>query len=336
MDENKKDEVTEFLAKMGMKDDLKPEENQWDRIIHPSFSYLLTGDVGTGKTGLAFWLLETYSEKYKLKPAVVGFQRPDLLPAHYMPLDLEELSQANDVIALIDEADIQLPIEDSKARKTVTNFLSLPRQRHQIFILSFHYPRLVMGRYLPFFGAFLFKRPPYLIEFASKNRSDAITAMMNRAEERFSELVPPNWQPSEGQLQPVEVIRSTYVVAPRIRWQGLITTPWPASGVRRYRNRGRERRSRRSPRARPRARRSHRVCQALTLATWCRAMGPKRSRRRCGAGPCVLRIYLPARRSSIPSRILSGWNIHDTRDNYLLGERQRGKEADCARASPLR
>jgi hypothetical protein len=226
MDENKKDEVTEFLAKMGMsKDDLKPEENQWDRIIHPSFSYLLTGDVGTGKTGLAFWLLETYSQKYNLKPAVVGFQRPDLLPAHYLPLELEDLAQQNDVIVLIDEADIQLPIEDSKARKTVTNFLSLPRQRHQIFILSFHYPRLVMGRYLPFFGAFLFKRPPYLIEFASKNRNDAITAMMHRAEERFAELVPANWQPTEGQLQPVEVIRSTYVVAPRIRWQGLITNP---------------------------------------------------------------------------------------------------------------
>ena len=224
-DANKKDEVTEFLAKMGMKDDLKPEENQWDRIIHPSFSYLLTGDVGTGKTGLAFWLLETYSQKYNLKPAVVGFQRPDLLPEHYMTLELEDLASQNDVIVLIDEADIQLPIEDSKARKTVTNFLSLPRQRHQIFILSFHYPRLVMGRYLPFFGAFLFKRPPYLIEFASKNRNDAITAMMNRAEERFAELVPPNWQPTEGQLQPVEVIRSTYVVAPRIRWQGLITNP---------------------------------------------------------------------------------------------------------------
>lgn len=224
MDENKKDEVTEFLAKMGMKDE-KPEDNQWDRIIHPSFSYLLTGDVGTGKTGLAFWLLETYSQKYNLKPAVVGFQRPDLLPTHYMTLDLEDLASQNDVIVLIDEADIQLPIEDSKARKTVTNFLSLPRQRHQIFILSFHYPRLVMGRYLPFFGAFLFKRPPYLIEFASKNRNDAITAMMNRAEERFAELVPPNWEPKEGQLQPVEVIRSTYVVAPRIRWQGLITNP---------------------------------------------------------------------------------------------------------------
>jgi hypothetical protein len=228
------DEISEFLKKMGMKDE-KPEKpaeekpaeslEQWDRIIHPSFSYLITGDVGTGKTGLAFWLLETYSQKYNFTPALVGFQRPDLLPPNYQTLSLEDLTSTRDAVVLIDEAGIQLPIEDSKARKEVVNFLSLPRQRHQIFILSFHYPRLVLGRYLPFFGAFLFKRPPYLIEFASKGKNDAITQMMHRAEERFCELTPPNWQPTEGQTQPLEVRRNTYVVAPRIRWQGLLTNP---------------------------------------------------------------------------------------------------------------
>jgi hypothetical protein len=226
---NNHDDISQFLKNMGMKDEKKPEaapvDDQWDRIITPSSSYLLTGDVGTGKTGLAFWLLEKFSAKHNFKPAVVGFQRPDLLPANYLSLDLDDLAQTRDTIALIDEADIQLPIEDSKARETVTNFLSLPRQRHQIFILSFHYPRLVLSRYLPFFAAFLFKRPPYLIEFASKSKNDSLTKMMYKAEERFLELVPPNWQPAEGQTQPVEVIRNTYVVAPRIRWQGLITNP---------------------------------------------------------------------------------------------------------------
>jgi hypothetical protein len=96
----------------------------------------------------------------------------------------------------------------------VVNFLSLPRHRKQIFLLAFHFPRLVMGRYLPFFAAFLLKRPPYLIEFAGKRQNDALTVMMRRAEERFAEL------PNEA-----DVVRYTYVVAPRIRWQGMLENP---------------------------------------------------------------------------------------------------------------
>ncbi|GAI82255.1 unnamed protein product, partial [marine sediment metagenome] len=104
-------------------------------------------------------------------------------------------------------------IEDTKAREQVVNFLSLPRHRHQIFLLAFHFPRLVMGRYLPFFSAFLIKRPPYLLEFASKSKGDALHRMMKKAEERFSEL-PGGY-----------VVESTYVVAPRIRWQGMLPNP---------------------------------------------------------------------------------------------------------------
>ena len=70
-----KDEIDEFLKKMGMKDDQQPETNQWDRVIQPSSSYLIVGDVGTGKSALAFCLLETFSQKYDLTPAVVGFPR---------------------------------------------------------------------------------------------------------------------------------------------------------------------------------------------------------------------------------------------------------------------
>ena len=55
-----KDEIDEFLKKRGMKDDQQPETNQWDRVIQPSSSYLIVGDVGTGESALAFYLLETY------------------------------------------------------------------------------------------------------------------------------------------------------------------------------------------------------------------------------------------------------------------------------------
>lgn len=171
------------------------------------------GDVGTGKSALAYWLLERFSQKYGLFPTVVGFPREkqSLLPSGFIVKDEpEECIGLENAIVFIDEADLQLPIEDTKARKYVTNFLSLPRHRHQIFLLAFHFPRLVLARYLPFFRGFLIKRPPYLLEFASKGKGDALQQMMEKAEERFAEL------PSE------DVFKNTYVIAPRIRWQGML------------------------------------------------------------------------------------------------------------------
>lgn len=203
-------------------------QSKWDKVIIPNSSYLIVGDVGTGKSGLAYWLLERFSEKYHLQPATVGLpaSKRSLLPENVAVLDSPEaLTARENVIAFIDEADIQLSIEDTKARENVINFLSLPRQRKQILLLCFHFPRLVMGRYLPFFSAFLVKRPPYLIEFASKSKGDALYQMMMKAEERFAELVPPDWQPDEVHSQPEAVLSSTYVVAPRLRWQGMLTNP---------------------------------------------------------------------------------------------------------------
>lgn len=202
-----RDDAKEFLKKMGMRDDQdQPVASQWDKVIQPNNSYLIVGDVGTGKSALAYYLLETYSQKYDLLPAVVGLPRDKqtLLPPNFIILDdSSECTKQQNTITFIDEADLQLPMEDSKAREYVVNFLSLPRHRHQIFLLAFHFPRLVLGRYLPFFSAFLLKRPPYLIEFASKRQNDAMSQMMQRAEERFSEL------PGKE-----DVVKNTYVVAP--------------------------------------------------------------------------------------------------------------------------
>jgi len=214
-----RDDVNGFLKRIGMSDQpgQSDHQSQWDKVIQPNSSYLIVGDVGTGKSALAYYLLETFGQKYNLLPAVVGLPRnkQELLPSNFIVLeDPCECTQRENIIAFIDETDIQLPIEDTKAREYVTNFLSLPRHRHQIFLLAFHFPRLVMGRYLPFFSAFLIKRPPYLLEFASKRKGDALHRMMERAEERFAEF--------PGQQ---DVVKHTYVVAPRIRWQGMLPNP---------------------------------------------------------------------------------------------------------------
>ncbi len=208
--------------------EVKNQLDQWDVIIQPKGTYLLTGDVGTGKTGLACWIMERYSEKYGMLPAVVGFPRSKqnlLSPSFVIIDDIEECTSMENAIIFIDEAGLQLPLENTKQRETVTNFLSLPRQRKQILILSYHFPRLTLSRYLPFFNAFLLKRPPYLHEFASKGKNDTLSQMMQKAEERFAELTPPDWKPSAEQQHPLAVLKNVYVVAPRIRWQGLLTNP---------------------------------------------------------------------------------------------------------------
>ncbi len=219
-------EIDDVLKNFGDVDK-KDESNQWDKVIQPSSSYLVVGDVGTGKSGLAYWLLERFGRKYSLLPAVVGFPRSkeSLLPSYFRILDSpDECTRAQNSIVFIDEADIQLPFSDQKRSKYVLNFLSLPRHRNQIFILAFHFPRLVRGTYLPFFSGFLLKRPPYLLQFAGKDNDKAIQAMMEKAEERFSELSQEGTVLIKG-LQSLAVVKNTYVVAPRIRWQGMLENP---------------------------------------------------------------------------------------------------------------
>jgi len=210
-------DINKFLGETD-KENIQP--SKWDEVIQPKASYLLTGDVGTGKSALAYFIMERYGEKYGLTPAVVGLpqNKRTLLPGNFKFLDgIMEIASTENAIVFIDEADIQLPLDSNKDKEAVVNFLSLPRQRKQIFILAYHFPRLVKGTYLPFFSAFMFKRPPYLLEFASKKSSDMLMGMMSKAGERFDEM------PSED-----EVLKNTYVVAPRIRWNGLLQNDLPS------------------------------------------------------------------------------------------------------------
>jgi len=211
-------DINKFIGETDKENDPKP--SKWDEVIMPKASYLLTGDMGMGKSALAYFIIERYSQKYGLSPAVVGLpqSRRELLPDNFKFLaDIGEIVSTENAVVFIDEADIQLPLDSNKDKEAVINFLSLPRQRKQIFILAYHFPRLVKGTYLPFFTGFLFKRPPYLLEFASKKGSDEIMGMMSRAGERFDEMPPED-----------EVLKNTYVVAPRIRWQGLLQNELPS------------------------------------------------------------------------------------------------------------
>lgn len=223
------DKVNEFLERLGMGDKGDQSGTVWDNVILRESAFLIMGDKRTGKSALAYWLLERYSNKYDLLPAVVGLPREKqyLLPKNFIIKDHpDECATLENAIIFIDEAGLQLPIEDTKAREYVVNFLSLPGHRNQILFLAFHFPKLVLGRYLPFFDGFLVKRPPYLLEFAGKRQNDIFTQMMTKAEERFGEI--PRCGKcrycAEGASCEQSRMR-TYVVAPRIRWQGMLENP---------------------------------------------------------------------------------------------------------------
>jgi hypothetical protein len=175
--------------------------------------------MDTGKSALAYWLLEKYSKQLGLLPVVVGLpvSKAKLLPANFVTRQsIEEGGHVEDAIILFDEAGLQLPLDNMEIREQVVNFLSLPYHRNQVFLLVYHYPRLVLSRYLPLFQGFLLKRPPYLISFASKRQGDELTEMMREAEKRF------------GQMADSEIVKWTYVVAPKQRWQGSLENPLPS------------------------------------------------------------------------------------------------------------
>jgi hypothetical protein len=191
----------------------------WTDIIKPESSNLIVGDLRTGKTGLAYWMLEHFSQLYRLIPIVVGFPKNKryLLPEKIIPIDtVAEVKEWNDAVIFMDEGDIQLPLEKYKVREHMIEFLSLPGQRNQILLIAFHFPRLVMSRYLPYFHSIILKRPPFLRQYASKSKNDILSKMMDDAESGFLKL------------DTQDIVKNSYVISSKLRWQGMIGNPLPS------------------------------------------------------------------------------------------------------------
>jgi hypothetical protein len=191
----------------------------WSDIIKPESANLIIGDKRTGKTGLCFWILENFSQQYHLMPIVVGFPKSKkyLMPERFISLDtVEEVKKWSDAVIFMDEGDIQLPLEETKVRKHMVDLLSLPGQRNQILLLAFHFPRLVLSRYLPYFESIILKRPSFLWEFAGKGKNDTLVGMMREAENQFQKM------------NPEETTKNSYIISKMVRWKGMITNPLPS------------------------------------------------------------------------------------------------------------
>lgn len=142
-------------------------------VLFPSVNCIL-GNVGAGKSGLAYFLLDTLSKKYDLLPVVVNFPeaKKNLLPDNYVIKDSETLKKTGDCIALIDEGTTTAPAGSRKLEEQMKSYNSLSRQRHMIILYIYHSSSDVGSRILRgVYGAILLKEPSRRqIQYGSKDK----------------------------------------------------------------------------------------------------------------------------------------------------------------------
>ncbi len=92
------------------------------------------GDTGTGKTALAYKILETFDKPiYFLK-----HPKPELVEklGYINLVSLEEVERLQDVVIFWDEPQLSTQIHDRKANRIIANVCSLARQLNITLILS--------------------------------------------------------------------------------------------------------------------------------------------------------------------------------------------------------
>ncbi len=170
--------------------DLKPKTMSLkDLVIFPSTNIIL-GNVGTGKSGLAYYLLDTLSKTYDLLPVVVNFpeSKKNLLPENYAIRDSESLKKTGDCIALIDEGTTTAPAGNKELEERMKSYNSLSRQRHMIILYIYHSSSDVGSRILRgIYGAILLKEPSQRqIQYGSKDRW--MRDLLTTAKQKFKAL----------------------------------------------------------------------------------------------------------------------------------------------------
>jgi len=148
------------------------EVPQWSDLIRLSTVNLIVGYKGMGKSGLAYYLLESIAPKYNLLPIVVNFPREKqaLLPQNYIIAELEDALTTENAMILVDEGTTQLPA-GGKLEEFIKACSSLSRQKDQIFLFIFHASRDVGSRILRGTDVLMIKEPSKRqIEQGSKDK----------------------------------------------------------------------------------------------------------------------------------------------------------------------
>ena len=188
---------------------------EWNDLIRLSTVNLIIGYKGRGKSGLAYYLMETIAPKYNLLPLVVNFPREkqSLLPANYVVKDLEDALSTEKAMILVDEGTTQLPA-GGKLEDFIKGASSLSRQRDQIIVFVFHTSRDVGSRILRGLDTVMIKEPSRRqIEQGAKDKW--FRALLEKAKQ-------------ELQAQPGKRYKWTYVESEEPDFQGVLSNPLPS------------------------------------------------------------------------------------------------------------
>lgn len=127
------------------------------------------GDTGTGKTGLAYKIIELFNKKvYFLK-----HPRPEIIEKiGYKNLtSLEEIERLQDCIIFWDEPQLSTQIHDKKANRIIANVCSLARQLDILLIIASSDTRVFTKHNEAYFDLWLIKDVDFeMIKQGSKIR----------------------------------------------------------------------------------------------------------------------------------------------------------------------
>jgi len=188
---------------------------KWQDIITPTTVSVILGKKGSGKSCLAYWLVDTFSYKYDLLPVIVGFPREkqNLLPQTYVIKSLEDALITENAMLLIDEGTTMLPA-GQRLDELVKSFIALSRQREQIVIFIFHASRDVGSKILRGVDAIIVKEPSQRqIEYGSK--TDWFRHFLEDAKVRFK------------QIKDDDTRKFAYVDNEDPEFRGMLTNPIP-------------------------------------------------------------------------------------------------------------
>ena len=119
------------------------------------------GDIGTGKTALAYNVIELFKDKMKIY--FIKHPKPDLIEKLGFEnlYSLEEMEEIEDSLIYIDEPQLWISIYDNKTNSIIAKICSLARQRGNKLIISSSDTRVFGKANEAYFDAWLIKDVDY-------------------------------------------------------------------------------------------------------------------------------------------------------------------------------
>ena len=213
-----RNDVSEFLRKLGMKDQEDKPTVKWQEIIKPATVSVILGRKGYGKSALAYWLCDALSKQHSLLPIVINLprERRGLLPQNFVIRGLDDIPRLSDAVILIDEGTTMLPAGQKKLEEMVKGYVALSRQRNQIILFIFHASSDVGSRILRGIDVILIKEPSQRqIQHGAKD--SWWHELLSEAKERFEVLADMGLNPKEF----------TFVDAEEPEFRGMLKNPLP-------------------------------------------------------------------------------------------------------------